>query len=806
MFSDLRYAFRQLAKSPGFTAVALLTLALGIGANTAMFSLMNAVLLRPAPFPDGGRLVRVLRRSPQSNQDSSHSPADYLDIRNQNTAFAGLTAFAWSSFIVGEPGEPAERWQGLTVADNFFATLGGRPALGRVFTAADAEPGRPGVIVLSHGLWMRRFGGDPAVVGRTLHFSGGNVTVIGVMPADFAYPLLWPGVVAWTPLVLDARQQSRRDDTWLKIIGRLNPGVSLPTAQTQLTTIAARLAHDFPKTNTGLDFHLVRLPESAVGDTGRGILILLVGLSGFVLLIACANLANLQLARTAMRTRDYAIRAALGASRVRLMRQLLTESGVLATLGGALGLLLALWINDAVGRSLNVGSEQGLAIPLERSIFVFALVVSVATGLVSGLVPAWFATRTDLNGTLKNQSRGTTGSRSQHRFRHGLIVAEIALAIALLAGAGFFVSGLQRFSSTDRGWNPTGLLIGNIDLPQPKYADEDRQGVFAQQLRERLAALPGVDQASCTAALPVWPFGDTGIEVEGQPAPAPGHEPQVAFNKIDAGYFSALQIPLVEGRTFPATLRATDPKVIVINETMARRFWPQESAIGKRIRRLASNDRAWREVIGVVRDVSFADAAARPTSPLQAYRPLIQDSSDHFTVVLRSATAPAALTASLRREVAAIDPNVPVDQIRTATAYLDTINHDVHVVKYLLSAFALLGLGLAAIGLYGVIANLVAQRLPEFGIRIALGAAPADVIRLVLSSGLRLVLVGGGLGLVSAVALLRLLGNVVPALSSHGAVTLTLSVLVLVATALTACWLPARRASRVDPVIALRAE
>jgi predicted permease len=806
MLSDLRYAFHSLLKSPGFTTVALLTLGLGIGVNTAMFSLVNTLLFKTAPYPEPTRLVRIYRTSPQS-QTWPHSVANLADLRSQATTLEKLTTFTWSAINFAEPGQPAERIHGLRVDADFFATLGVQPMLGRGFTAGETVPGHDQVIVLSHPLWSRRFNADPSIIGRTLRIDGQSYTVIGVMPEGVEYPLLWGSVSAWRPLALTPEQLKSRGNNWLNAIGRLKPGVTLAASRTELDTLAARWAKDFADTNEGTGLRPVILHKSAMDQVGRSLSMLVMGLAGFVLLIACANLANLQLARTAIRARDFAIRAALGASRARLMRELLVESLTLSFIGGLFGLLLAQWVTDALARLIVIGEASRLVISIDVPVLLFTLGASLATGLLFGLLPAWRAARTDVNTALKQQSRGATGDRTQHRLRHGLIVAEIALALALLTGAGFFVRGLQRFTTQDKGWTSDHVLGANFNLPEAKYGTDDQRRAFNTLVLERLAALPGVEHVSLSSSLPVWAYNSSRTLVpEGRPLPPRAQMPLAYFVSVSPDFFSVLRIPLLQGRLFPATGPADSPPVVVINESLARQFWPGENPIGQRLGSPDPADQKWAEVIGVVRDVAFAGNLATPDTRLQAYFPLAQEPANRLSLALRTTVAPDTLAHSVLAAIAGIDPDLPAYNLRTIGQSIDHLARNFRITNQLLVGFAFLGLALAAIGLYGVIAGLVVQRTSEFGIRLALGAQTRDVLWLVLGSGFRLAAYGTVCGLLGSFALIKVCATLLPALPGLDWTLLGATVLTLLAVAVFACWLPARRATRVDPIVALRSE
>lgn len=802
----MRLALRSLCKSPGFSLVALLTLTLGIGLNTSMFSLVNALLFANAPYPEPDRLVRVFRTSPQS-RTWTHSLPDLTDVQEQNRSFASLTAFQWWAFAFAEPGQPAVRLNGVYASANVFATLGVQPVLGRGFSAEEQQPGRDRVAVLSHQFWRRQFGADPTVVGRSIRLDAEPVTIIGVLPASAEYPLFWGNVDLWRPLPLTNDWRQVRATHWLNAMGRLKPGVAPAQAQAELSAIAARLAQQYPAENAGTGLEAVPLPRSATGVTERNLSWFAFGLSGFVLLIACANLANLQLARTAARAREFAVRAALGASRRRLIAPLLTESLLLSLAGGALGLMLALWLNDALGRVLSLGAA-GIALSLEPTVLAVALLATLGTGVLFGIGPGLLAARTDVNAALKQQSRGSTGDRTHQRFRHGLIAAEVALALALLSGAGFFIRGLQRFMDRHPGWETSGLLTGTVTLPANRYATPEERRAFHRELERRLPAMPGVERAALGTGLPI--AADRGANsivslfVEGQPVPPPGQAPVAGYTVVNPAYFAALEVPLVAGRLFTEDLRPDSRRQIVINETMARQLWPNADPIGQRISTSADRPE-WEEVIGVVRDLGYAAYAGPPDARMQFYRPLVQESWGYVTIILRS-PAPETLAEPLRRLVATIDPDLAVTELRTVRQAVDERQNNYYVINKVLGSFALLGLVLSAIGLYGVIAGFVVQRLPEFGIRQALGATPQNVLGQVLGRGLRLALLGVAIGVAASFALVEALTALLPGLPGQDLGTLVFNIALLLAVAALAAWLPARRATQVDPMIALRAE
>ena len=802
MLQDLRFGLRMLLKNPGFTAVAVLTLALGIGANTAMFSLLNTYLFRALPYPDSSRLVRIYRTSPHS-QSWPHSPGNMFDYRERNEVFEYMTAFNSISPSLAEEGAPAERLRGLAATSDFFPSLGVQPLIGRVPTTEEFESGK--VVVLSHSFWLRRFGGDPNIVGTTLRLNGESTTVIGVMPRGFEHPLLWGNLDIWTPMVFNAEQRRARGSNYLQAFGRLKPGVSLPQAQQAMSVLAGNFAEErlmIP----GESLRLEPLQRSMSDEIRRKVMWFTFGLAGFVLLIACGNLANLQLVRSAARAREFAIRAALGARRVRLLRQSLTESLAVSLLGGALSLLLALWSVEFISRQL-FSELPGAKVNLDFTVFGFALAASVLTGLIFGTVPAWLSSRVDVNQALRENSRGSTTGRSHNRLRHVLIVGEVAFALVLLAGAGLFLRGLQRFMNLDPGWRVDGLVMAQVRAQGSNYASDAQRLNFSTQLEERLAAIPGVQQVALSRSQPVWGFNSSGpVIIEGQPEPGEGQLPEVFFEPVSQGYFDTLGIGFLEGRNFNSSDTSDHPSVTVINQAIARRFWPNESPIGKRIGR-QGRDPQWREVVGVVNDVGFPGILGEPYTRLQMFLPLAQAGGANSAVIaLRSSINPEALANELRRTISGMDRDLPVADIGTARSRVELGMGSISLLGTLLAAFAVLGLTLAAIGIYGVTSYSVVQRTGEIGIRMALGAQRKDVLWLVLGQGAKLMLLGAAIGLGGAYAAARFLIWAIPSLPTSDPVTVAATTVVLVSMALLACYLPAHRATKVDPMVALRSE
>jgi putative ABC transport system permease protein len=804
MFQDLRFGLRMLLKDKGFTAVAALTLALGIGANTAMFTVLNTYLFRALPYPNPDALVRIYRTSIHS-QSWPHSPGNFFDQREKNGVFEQMVAYTGIGPNLAEPGEPAERLQGFAVSADFFPALRIQPALGRVFTPEEHETGADKVVVLSNRFWMGRLGGDPNVIGRTLRLNSENIKVIGVMPGGFDHPLLWGNVDLWRPLAFNAEGRRFRGNNYLQAFARLKPGVTIAQADQGMKTLAANITKETGQ-NQNESLRLEPLQLSMSDEIRRKVMWFTFGLAGFVLLIACANLANLQLARTAARAREFAVRAALGAGRIRLLRQSLIESLVIALIGGALSLVLALLGVGFISRRL-FNELPGMKVTLDFSVFGFALLCSLLTGLIFGTVPAWLASRADVNQVLRENVRGSSAGRSQQRLRNALIVGEVAFALILLTGAGLFLRGLQRFANLDPGWQVDGLLTAQVGMRGSDYATPAQRAAFFQKLEDRLRALPGVEQAALSASQPIYGFGSSGpFVVEGQPVPAPGQYPEVFREPVSVRYFETHGIRLLSGRFFNSADIADRPAVIIINETMARRFWPNEKPVGKRIGSTNPNDRRWQEIVGVVNDVGFPASLGEPYTRFQSFLPLAQEPRNNVNLALRTSAAPQSFGSALRSAIAELDPSLPAYRIRTARSIVDQGLGSISLLGTLLGAFAALGLGLAAIGIYGVISYSVVQRTGEIGIRLALGAQARDVLLLVLRKGALLTLLGGLLGFAGAYAVARVLASAIPTLPTHDPVAMGVITCALVAIALAACYLPARRATKVDPMVALRHE
>ena len=800
---DLRYSLRMLLKHKGFTVVAALTLALGIGVNTAMFSVLNTFLFGSLPYPHSEQLIRVWRTSPHS-QTWPHSAANFFDQHDQNTVFEKMAAYNYTSRNLTVQGQTAERLLSLAATADFFPMLGVAPAHGRVFKPEEFEPGTDNVIVLTDRLWARRFGSDPNVVGQKIQLDGKTVEIVGVMPPGFEHTILWGRIDIWQPLSFAPNRKTNRGNNYLSSFGRLKPGVSIQQAEQSMVALAANIAKQ-NSSNSGESVRLEPLQRSTSDSIGRTVMWFTFGLSAFVLLIACANLANLQLARTTARSRELAVRAALGAGRWRLLRHSLTESIVVAVIGGAVSLVIALAAVRFISARL-FADLPGASVQLDYKVFGFALLCSLLTGVLFGTVPAWLASRADVNLALRENARGSTAGRSQNRLRYTLIIGEVAFAMVLLAAAGLFLRGLQRFINSDPGWRVDGLLLGQMTLRGDKYKDDKQRLVFLTELENRLRVLPSVEHVALAGSHPVFGFdSSSSFLVEGRPEPPPDKYPEMFFETVSNDYFETLGARLLQGRTFNTADTADHPNVLIINETTARNFWPGENPIGKRISSTGPK-KDYYEIVGIVNDIAFPGRLGEPYTRFEAFMPATQTSPSYLIIILRTSGNPDALGNSLRNAIAGLDPDLPVYRIRSARAAVDQGLGSISLLGSLLGAFATVGLILAAIGIYGVVSYTVVQRTGELGIRMALGAQTRDVLWLVLGKGALLILTGALLGTAGAYGVSKLLIAFIPSLPTRDPMIVALTGVALGVVALVACYIPARRATRVDPLVALRSE
>jgi putative ABC transport system permease protein len=794
LLQDLRYGARILLKKPGFTLIAVLTLALGIGANTAIFSLVNAVLLRSLPFAEPERLVWTWGEFSGGNRAST-SPPDFLDYRAQSLAFEELAAMYFKSFNLTDSGEP-ERMIGSMVTTNFFQALGVKLIEGREFLPEEERSGSAQVAIIGQGLWQRRFGGDPQIIGKPITLDGRNHTIVGVAPE--ATRVLQDAEI-WTPLTFDHSEMKVRRFHFLRAIGRLKQGVTLPQAQADIDAVCAGLEKLHPETNKDWRLRLVPMHEYLVGDTRRPLYVLL-GAVGLVLLIACANVANLTLAQAARRQKEVALRHALGATRMRLIRQLLTENALLSVTAGAIGLLLAHWGADLLMALAPDTITRVGEIELDKRVLGFTLLVSLLTALFFGLAPALQSSRPDLNETLKEGGKGGGSSSRLGRARNALIVIEVALALVLLVGAGLLIKSFRRLQEVDPGFDPRNLLTMRLFLPSSKYEEPQQRQAFFEQILKRIETLPGVQAVGTSTWIPTLGGGDTYFTIEGRPFPDPNRK-VTAFNPmVSHDYLRAMKIPLIKGRHFtePET-KEEKAKTVIINEAFARAYFADDEPLGKRLN--IDMGEPWTcEIVGVARDTTqFAlDLGAFPMMYLPSIRMGVA------AIVIRTSGDPLALTASVRAAVREVDRDQPIANIRSMDQILSSMAGEARFRTLLLGVFATVALFLSAIGIYGVIAYSVAQRTREIGIRIALGAQVRNVAVLVIGQGMKLALIGIGIGIAGALAVTRVLSSLLFNVSTNDPLTFICVSTLLALVALLACYVPARRAMKMDPMIALR--
>jgi predicted permease len=802
MLTDFRYALRQLAKSPGFAAVAILTLALGIGANTAIFSVTNAVLFRALPYPEPDRIVSINKIESQFGLGGLTAGA-FLDFREQSSAFQQLAAYTEDEFTLTGSGD-AERVICAEVASGLFPLLGVQPSLGRTFSAEEEQIGRDQVVVVSESFWKRQAGGDPNFIGKTITLNDRVYTVIGVMPARFQFPRKFE---IWKPLALDpVEERHGKQFRMIQLIGRLAPGASLEKATAELNTIWTRRGSEepgAPASNARVE--VTPLHEQLVKDVRLAILVLL-GAVAFVLLIACANVANLMLARAAVRRKEIAIRAALGASRRRIVAQLLTESVLLSLLGGAVGLLLAVWGVDLLVASIPAdvaGTFHGMAeIGIDRGVLVFTIAISIATGIFFGLAPALSSARVDLNDALKATAKTATARAG---LRGAFVVAQLALTLVLLIGAGLMTRSFVRLVNVPLGFNQKNVLTLRVELPRSRYANGEQRKQFFAQLLERVKAIPGIQAAGAISQLPLSGYSMMGrFTIEGQPKPEPGKGKPMPIGIVTSDYFHAMQIPLVQGRLFDSRDVEKMPEVAIVNESMARKFWPGENPIGKKIGAMCDEQALCRTVVGVVGDIRH-EGLAHESQP-EIYMPHQQIALPAMSLVLRTPGNPLADVATVRSQVRALDQGQPIALVQTLEEHVLQSILQPRLMMTLLSIFAALALVLAAVGVYAMMSYSVSQRRGEIGIRIALGAARTDILRLVVGQAMVLVAISLTIGVAGALAATRLLGSLLYGVGMRDPSTFAGIALLLSFVSLFAAWLPARRAAKISPMTALRTE
>jgi putative ABC transport system permease protein len=793
---DARHAIRQLRKSPAFTAVAVLTLAVGIGANSAIFTVVNSVLLQPLPYPGPQALVRVHEVVPQYGRFSV-APATFLDWRRRNTVFERLAAYTSGSGTLLE-GDGPERIQGALVSWDLFDLLRVAPAIGSGFTAAQDLPRADGVIVISHGLWQRRFGGDRGVVGRTVNFNGAPVRIAGVMPAHFSFPARTAEF--WRPIAIDPANASRGAH-FLGVVARLKPDVPIDRAAVEMKTIAERLAREYPDSSANESAEVVALHDQVVGPVRPALLTLLAAV-GAVVLIACANVANLLLVRASVREREVAIRAALGAGRRRLALQMVTESLVLALAGGALGVGLA-YLAIPIVQTLGASSIPRVAeIALDRRVLAFAFGASLLTGVLFGLAPAWHAARAGLGAVLKEGGRSSATS-SGRWVRNGLLVVEVALSIVLLVGATLLVRSFEKLTGVDPGFDPDHVLAFQVALPVATYPQDGNRLQFFDTLLERLQSVPDVRSASLCQRLPLRGGYVLSFAIQGRPPAKPGEEPSANYRTISASYFDTLGIPLLRGRAFTARDTEKPPMVAIVDDAFVKRFFPDENPLGRGID-IGNGTDGFYEIVGVVGDVTHErlDAAPAPTM----YVPFKQDVFSTVWVMARGDSDPNRLAPAARQVVRDIDRTLPAYAMTPLATVLDESVADRRFSMLLLGAFALVAMFLAAVGLYGVVGYTVSQRTREIGLRMAIGAQPGDVLRMVVGGGMKLVLVGVAIGLAAAIGLAQLVETMLFGVTPSDPASYAVTSIVLLVVAAAASYVPARRAMRVDPLVALQSQ
>jgi putative ABC transport system permease protein len=808
LLQDIRYGWRTLRKTPGFTAVAVITLALGIGANTMIFSVVNTVLLARVPYRDADRLVMVWGNNGQAGGERSPvSPAVFASWKSQAHVFESMAASTDDLDTITGAGEP-EMVVGYDFSAEYFDVIGAKPQLGRTFLPEEDRPGGPNVALLSDKLWRRRYGADPAIVGKPINLGHTPYTVVGVMPPAFRYP---DKVEIWTPLALPSAAASNWKDRPLRVLARLAPGVTLQQAQAQMNLLAQRLAKEHPDTNSGEGVVLQPLRQAIAGDIRLPLLVLL-GAVSLVLLIACANVANLLLARSASREHEIAIRAALGAGRMRLVRQMLTESALLSVLGGVAGLLLTFWSrNFLLGlfpnniANLNIPTVE--AILIDGRVLAFTLAASVVTAIFFGLIPLLRSAHWDINQMLQQVGRSGTAGVSERRFRSALVVAEISLSFALLIGAGLLIKSFVLLMQRDLGFRPERVLALEAFPSQARYPakEPEKLRAFVERSVSNLRAIPGVESASAINFLPLTGFwGPQEFAVEGLPTPRKGEQPEADNRIITPDYFSTMGVPLLRGRTFTPGDGPDSPHVAIISASLAHRFWKDENPIGKRLNLGETEKPEWWQIVAVTADVHSFGIEEKPHDDL--YRPFAQVYFPVVAFTVRTKGDPTQLIPAAKAAIWAENPQQPFYKIIT----MDTLAAESIALRrvnmLLLGVFSAIALALAAVGIYGVLSYAVMLRTHEMGIRAALGARPEDLLRLVLGDGMRLILLGLGTGLAAAFALTRVMTSLLYGVAANDPLTFVAGIVVVLATALTASYVPARRATKVDPMVALRYE
>lgn len=804
LIQDIRYGVRMLLKTPSFTVVAIIVLALGIGANAAIFSVVNSVVLRPLPFNDPGRLVQIWEgKRSRGNADIPASYPNFADWRDQNQVFDQVIAYSDWNFNLSGVNQP-ERLQGAIVSPSFFTMLGIKPIAGRVFSVDEEQPGKDFVVILSQQLWQRRFNSDPNIIGKTVTLGDDAFTIVGVVPHGASRPVQSENIEFWAP-VSRGVALTNRFGHYLNVMARLKSGVSIQQAQSEMATIASRLEKQFPESNTGHSVKIVSLQEQVAGDFKSSLFLLLAAV-GFVLMIACANVAHMLLARAASRQKEIAIRSALGSRRWRLVRQMLTESMLLSLVGGTCGLLIAYWGIDLLVALSPPDLPRVNEVTIDGRVLGFTFAVSVLTGLIFGLIPALQASRPNLNETLKDSRRSSSGGSGRERARSVLVISEIAFSLVLLIGAGLLIRSLLRLQSVDPGFNSKNVLTMRLDFTGPKARSASKAIIFHNQLLDRMNALPGVTSAGTRSFVPItkdWAY--LSFAIEGRPVNE-ADRPVAYYNAVSPNYFQTMQIPLKKGREFNDRDVRGAQNVVIINETLARRFFPNDDPMGKRITQddidLAPD--SWVTIVGIVGDTKPKSLDGEPVA--EYYMPFAQQTEPSMSLMVRTSADPANVAAAIRSEVLSLDKDQPVYSIKTLDSLLSESVAKPRFRTILLGILAALALILAGVGIYGVMSYTVTRSTHEIGIRLALGAQVQDVLKLILRNGMMLALIGVGIGLAGAFALTRLMSKLLFGVTATDALTFASVSVVLLLVAFLACYIPARRATKVDPLVALRYE
>ena len=798
--TDLKYAIRVLRKNKGMAAAVILIMAVGIGINTTIFSLVNAILLHPLPYSNPESIMSVTTSFPQ-NEQSGFSPADFLDLREQNKSFQAMSAFGVWSYDVKGAHEP-ESLAACRATYGFFEVLDVKPFMGRTFLREEELLGKHEVVILTHSFWKRWFGGDPSIIGKSIPLNGIPYEVVGVMPEKFAEPSF---VEIWTPLVFTPEQKQQRGASYLSVIAKLKPGVTKVQAQADFNSIGASLAKQYPEYNANLKIRVIPTAEELTGPI-KPTLLIFWGAVIFVLLVACANLANLMLASTVSREREFAVRIALGASPARLRHQLLTETILMALIGGFLGILFSLWAIPALVALSPEDTPRINQVTMNSTVLVFSILLSALTGIIFGMAPAYSVSKHNLARFLKEGTFGSGTGRNQIRFRNLLVSLQIAVVLVLLVGAGLLIRSFEQLRAVNPGFVPEKLLNLQVFLPQARYQEPDARRAFSSLILEKIRTLPEIKSAAIASPAPfdtIPHLIDTGFRVDGLPPFRIGEEPLASYTRVTEDFYRAMQIPIRKGRSFLSSDHQKAPPVAIVNEALEKRFWPGKGAIGQRII-VGIRKPVTVEIVGVVSSIKQLSLSSEDR--FQIYVPFSQNPSGAISIIVRTQGEPENIISSLKGQLWAVDPSLPAKYLATAEDLVSRSLHRPRSNTVLLSLFAGMAFILAMIGLYGVIAYSVSQRTREIGVRISLGAQRNEIVKMILSQGMRLILIGISVGTAGALALTHLISSLLYNVSTQDPLIFSLGALLMIAISLIACYIPARRAMKVDPMIALRYE